>query len=99
MGPGGGGRGGDPAQADAAFADQVKSLDQNRDGKISIAELPEHMHNAFQIADADKNQSLDPEELLVLASQFRRNRLNPNADAKIKNAPVQSGSTRPDRPQ
>ena len=86
---GGGGRGGDPAQADAAFAAQVMSLDSNQDGLIARSELPEHMHEAFEIADADKNGSLNEKELLVLAAQFRRNKLNPNAEQEIKNAPTQ----------
>ena len=84
-----GGRGGDPAQADAAFVDQIMSLDANEDGLMTIAELPEHMHEAFEIADADKNESLNEEELLVLAAQFRRNKLNPDAEQEIKNAPTQ----------
>ena len=90
---GGKGRGGGSGKSDTAFADQIKTLDQNGDG-LSITELPEHMHNAFQIADADKSQFLDNQELLVLASQFRRNRLNPEANAQMKNAPVQPGRAR-----
>lgn len=87
--PGGGGqRGGDPAQADAAFAAQVKTLDANGDGLIALDELPEHMHEAFEIADADKNGSLNEAELLVLASQFRRNKLNPDGGEPV-NAPSQ----------
>lgn len=92
-GPGGrgpgGGRGGDPAQADAAFAAQVISLDTNKDGLMTLAELPEHMHEAFEIADADRNGSLNEKELLVLASQFRRNKLNPDAGQEMQNAPTQ----------
>lgn len=90
-GPGGGGRGGDPAQADAAFAAQIMSLDANKDGLMTLAELPGHMNEAFEIADADKDGSLNETELLVLASQFRRNKLNPNADQEMKNAPTQQG--------
>lgn len=88
-GGGGGGRGGDPAQADAAFAAQVMSLDTNNDGLMTLAELPEHMHEAFEIADADKNGSLNDKELLVMASQFRRNKLNPDDEQEMKNAPTQ----------
>ncbi len=85
-GPGGGGkRGGDPAQADAAFAAQVKTLDKNNDGLISRDELPAHMHAAFAIADADKNGSLNDAELLVLASKFRRNQLNPDGEQEVRN--------------
>ena len=80
--PDGGGRGGDPAQADAAFAAQVMSLDTNNDGLLTLAELPEHMHEAFEIADADKSGSLNDKELLVMASQFRRNELNPDDGRK-----------------
>lgn len=88
-GGGGGGRGGDPAQADAAFAAQVMSLDANNDGVMSLAELPQHMHQAFGLADADENGSLDDKELLVLASQFRRDKLNPGHEQEMKNAPTQ----------
>lgn len=88
-GPGGGGRGGDPAQEDAAFAAQVMSLDANRDGLMILEELPGHMHEGFEIADADKNGSLNEKELLVLASQFRRNKLNPGAGQEMKNTPTQ----------
>ncbi len=87
--PGGGGRGGDPAQADAAFAKDIMSFDENKDGSLSKSELPEHMHNAFEIADANKDGVLDDEERLVLASQFRRNKLNPTGDAQV-NAPTQT---------
>lgn len=98
---GGGQRGGDPAQADAAFAEQVMSLDANKDGLIALTELPDHMHKAFEIADADKNGSLDEKELLVLAAQFRRNKLNPDDGQEVKNTPTQGrgatqgGSARP----
>ena len=86
--PSGGGRGGDPAQADASFASQVKGLDSNSDGMIALDELPGHMHPAFEIADADKNGLLNEKELLVLASQFRRNKLNPEGGQPV-NAPTQ----------
>ncbi|TWU59266.1 EF hand [Rubripirellula tenax] len=85
----GGGRGGDPAQADAAFAKDIMSFDENKDGMLGKSELPEHMHQAFDIADADKNGSLNEKELLVLASQFRRGSLSPDAEQEIKNAPTQ----------
>ncbi|WP_261367249.1 EF-hand domain-containing protein [Aporhodopirellula aestuarii] len=87
-GGGGGDRGGDPAQADAAFAKDMMSFDENRDGALGEAELPEHMHKAFAIADANKDGLLDEEERLVLASQFRRNKLNPTGDAPV-NTPTQ----------
>ncbi|QDT05055.1 EF hand [Rubripirellula lacrimiformis] len=93
-GGGGGGRGGDPAQADAAFAKEIMSFDEDKDGLLSQAELPEHMHKAFAVADANRDGSLDPAELLVLASQFRRNQLNPADDTPV-NAPSQGG--RPNR--
>ncbi|MEO1529142.1 MAG: hypothetical protein AAFX06_27290 [Planctomycetota bacterium] len=85
---GGGGRGGDPAQADAAFASQLRSLDSNKDGALSIDELPPHMHSAFENADADENGSLNEKELLVMASAFRRNKLNPEGGEPV-NAPTQ----------
>ena len=88
-GGGGGGRGGDPAQADAAFAAEIMSLDANKDGLISLDELPAHMHEAFDIADADKSGTLNQNELLALASQFRRNKLNPTDGQEMKNAPTQ----------
>tara|TARA_R110002049_G_scaffold72490_7_gene187548 strand:- start:127260 stop:129368 length:2109 start_codon:yes stop_codon:yes gene_type:complete len=87
----GGGRGGDPAQADAAFAEQIMSFDENKDGSLQKSELPEHMHKAFVIADADQDGSLEPAEQLVLASQFRRNQLNPSDEAPV-NMPAQAGS-------
>ncbi|MEM8668029.1 MAG: hypothetical protein AAGG48_10965 [Planctomycetota bacterium] len=90
----GGRPGGDPAQADAAFAAQIKTLDSNRDGLITMNELPDHMHKAFLIADEDKSGSLGEKELVVLASQFRRNKLNPDSEQERKNAP-----TRGARPQ
>lgn len=86
--PGGGGRGGDPAQADASFAAQVMAFDENKDGALSQSELPEHMHKAFSIADANRDSFLDQAERLVLASQFRRNMLNPSDDQPV-NAPNQ----------
>tara|TARA_R110002073_G_scaffold43606_5_gene121607 strand:+ start:3707 stop:4519 length:813 start_codon:yes stop_codon:yes gene_type:complete len=87
---GGGGRGGDPAQSDTAFANQVLAFDVNSDGLLSLSELPEHMHDAFAIADADKNGTLDHSERLVLASQFRRNRLQPGSEnLEMKNRPTQ----------
>lgn len=87
-GGGGGGRGGDPAKDDAAFAKDMMSFDENKDGSLSQAELPEHMHKAFAIADANKDGALNEAERLVLASQFRRNNLNPTSDAPV-NAPTQ----------
>ena len=84
-GPGGGGPGGGGGRGgnqDAAFAAQVMSLDENADGVISLAELPEHMHKAFAIADKDKNNALNQSELLVFAAQFRRDRISPNEAAK-----------------
>ncbi|WP_146395471.1 hypothetical protein [Planctomycetes bacterium CA13] len=89
-GNGGGGRGGDPAQVDAAFAKDIMSFDENKDGSLGKSELPEHMHKAFAIADANKDGSLDQAERLVLASQFRRNQLNPAGDDPV-NAPTQGG--------
>ncbi|TWT64874.1 EF-hand domain-containing protein [Allorhodopirellula solitaria] len=90
-GGGGGGRGGDPAQEDAAFAEQLMSFDENQDGMLAKSELPEHMHKAFAIADADKNGMLDEAERLALAKQFRRNQLNPTDDVPV-NAPAQRGT-------
>ena len=84
--PGGGG--GNPAQADAAFAAQVLTLDANQDTLIQKSELPDHMHKAFLLADADKSGALDKEELLVLAAEFRRNKLNPEGGERV-NAPTQ----------
>ncbi|WP_345684373.1 hypothetical protein [Novipirellula caenicola] len=87
---GGGGRGGDSAQGDEAFANQILAFDVNTDGLLSLSELPEHMHDAFAIADADKNGTLDQRERLVLASQFRRNRLQPGSEnLEMKNRPTQ----------
>ncbi|WP_236621945.1 hypothetical protein [Novipirellula maiorica] len=90
QGGGAGGRGGDSAQSDEAFANQILAFDVNTDGLLSQAELPEHMHDAFVIADADKNGTLDQSERLVLASQFRRNRLQPGSEnLEMKNRPTQ----------
>lgn len=94
---GGGGRGGDPAQADAAFARQLMSLDADNDGLLKVAELPEHMHSAFESSDANKNGTLDKQELLVLASHFRREKLNPDGDIEMKNAPTQGATPGPPR--
>ncbi|TWU23503.1 EF hand [Novipirellula galeiformis] len=85
---GGGGRGGDPAQADAEFAEQLMAFDEDQDGSLDKSELPEHMQKAFAIADANKDGKLDRAERLVLASQFRRNQLNPTGDAPL-NKPTQ----------
>ena len=86
---GGGGRRGDPAQADAQFAKQMMELDANQDNLIGSDEIPSHMQTAFKLADADKNESLDEKELLVLASQFRRNELNPAGESdEVKNRPT-----------
>ncbi|EMI47040.1 secreted protein [Rhodopirellula sp. SWK7] len=87
-GAGGGGRGGDPAQADSSFAKDLMSFDENKDGLLEMSELPEHMHKAFAIADGNRDRVLDEAERLVLASQFRRNKLNPNSEAR-ENAPTQ----------
>lgn len=86
---GGGVRGGDPARADAAFAAELMTLDANKDGLLANSELPGHMHDGFESADADKSGSLDSEELLMLASQYRRNQLNPDTEQEVKNAPTQ----------
>lgn len=90
QGPSRQGRGGDPAQADTAFANQVLAFDADKDGLLSQAELPEHMHRAFAIADADKSGKLDEAERLTLASQFRRNLLQPGGEnLEMKNRPTQ----------
>ncbi|QDS96019.1 EF hand [Roseimaritima multifibrata] len=81
---------GDSAQTDAAFAKDLLEFDENKDNLIGLDELPIHMHEAFEIADANKDRSLDQAERLVLAAQFRRNRLNPEGEAvERKNAPTQ----------
>ncbi|WP_218934167.1 hypothetical protein [Rosistilla ulvae] len=66
------------------------TLDANNDGSIALDELPDHMLEAFAIADADKSGSLDEKELVVLAAQFRRNQLNPEGGQPVKNAPTQA---------
>ena len=82
---GGGGRRG----GDAQFAQQIMELDANKDKLISSDEIPPHMQAAFKVADADKNDSLDQEEILILASEFRRNKLNPaGQEAEMKNRPT-----------
>ena len=85
---GGGGRGGDPAKADAEFAKEVMTFDENADGRLAMSELPEHMHAAFNKADVNRDGSLDQAERLILASQFRRNALNPTGDSPV-NTPTQ----------
>ncbi len=92
-----GGRGGDSGRSDAGFASQLMSLDTNKDGRLALSELPEHMHSMFDVSDTDKDGSLDQKELLVLASHFRREKLNPDGDIEMKNAPVQGGA--PGRPR
>ena len=84
----GGGRGGDPAKADSDFARQLMTLDSNGNGVIELVELPDHMHDAFQIADADNSESLNEKELLALASKFRRNELNPDQTQQRQNEPT-----------
>ena len=91
----GGGRGGDPAQADALFVQQIMELDQNKDNAISRDELPEHMHEALDASDSDKDGKANGKELQVLASHFRRNKLNPAGESdQIKNRPTQGGQRR-----
>ena len=81
-------RGGDPAKSDSDFASQLMTLDANGNGVIEVVELPDHMHNEFKIADADNSESLSEKELLVLASKFRRNELNPDQTQQQQNAPT-----------
>ena len=82
---GGGGRRG----GDAQFAQQIMELDANKDNLISSDEIPPHMRAAFKLADADKNASLDEDEILVLASEFRRNKLSPaDQNTEMKNRPT-----------
>ncbi len=78
-----GGRSGDSGRSDAGFASQLMTLDANNDGRLAISELPEHMHSMFDVSDADKNGSLDQKEQLVLASHFRREKLNPDGDIEM----------------
>lgn len=80
-GPGGGNANrGNPQQADASFAKQLMELDENGDQQLVIAEVPQHMHAAFQLADQDHNNRVDSTEIETMAAQFRRNRLNPDGE-------------------
>ena len=94
-GPGGpngnGGRGGGGGRGDAAFVAQLTELDTDKNGQLTLTELPEHMHDAFKVADEDKSGSLNEKEQLVLAQQFRRDRLPPAAEQGMerKNQPTQ----------
>ena len=73
-------------------------LDENKDSFLSREELPDHMQAAFQKADQDKNGKLDESERLLLAAEFRRNKLRPDgSEPEVKNAPVRPGSSRPPR--
>ncbi len=86
-GPGGAGGG----RGDAAFVAQLTELDTDKNGQLTLTELPEHMHDAFKVADEDKSGSLNEKEQLVLAQQFRRDRLPPAAEQGMerKNQPTQ----------
>ncbi|QDV23222.1 EF-hand domain-containing protein [Aureliella helgolandensis] len=88
VGAASGRRGGDLAQTDAAFAEEIMAFDENMDGALGKSELPEHMHKAFASADANQDGALDEGERLVLASQFHRNSLNRTGDAPV-NVPTQ----------
>lgn len=91
-----GARGG--GNSDAAFAQELLTLDDDKDGMIQLSELPEHMHKAFAIADANQDGSLDDKERLSLAQQFRRNELIPRGESKGR-VDEPKGGGRSGRPQ
>ena len=72
---------------DTQFATQLMELDINGDGNLVRAELPEHMQLAFDEVDVNEDGIASAEERVMLASKFRRNRLNPNGDT-MKNVPT-----------
>jgi hypothetical protein len=48
---------------------RLMSFDQNHDGRVTRAELPERMQTLLMRADASKDESLDAEEVLRLAQR------------------------------
>ena len=77
-----GGRGGD-----TQFANQLMELDIDGDGTLVRSELPEHMQVAFDEVDGNEDGIVSADERVLLATKFRRNKLNPNGDT-VKNAPT-----------
>ncbi len=67
-GPGGPGRGlsGDD------ILERIMSFDKNKDGKITIDELPERMQNLIAKGDTNKDGSLDREEIKKLAADLAK---------------------------
>lgn len=63
-GQGGGGRGGDPAQ-------MIERMDQNKDGKLSLDELPGQMKDRLSSADTDGDGFLDTAELMAGFARMR----------------------------
>jgi len=76
-GPDGRGRGregrgaGDDRGADpSAFLDQIRSFDENKDGKVTKDELPERMYGLLDRHDSNEDGALDRKELEQIAEQF-----------------------------
>ena len=73
LGPRGGGQqppAGRAGQAAGALMERLRNLDKNNDGKWSKDELPERFQEQFDTLDANKDGSLDREELRGLARQI-----------------------------
>jgi photosystem II stability/assembly factor-like uncharacterized protein len=64
--PGGRGPGG--------FADRLKEMDANKDGKITKDEVPEQMLRLFDRADANTDGAIDEAELKAMAERAGRGR-------------------------
>lgn len=52
-GRGNGVRQGNPARADTSFADQLITLNETKDGSLSLEELPVHLQRPFAASDAN----------------------------------------------
>ena len=96
-GPSGSRGGRDSSRGDAGFADQLAELDLDKDGQLTANEVLPHMQDAFKVADADLDGKLNTDEQLVLAQQFRRDRLPPPSKQGLerKNSPTQGQRSGP----
>ena len=63
MGPGGMGAPGGPGGRGAMFIEEFDTIDADKDGKITAAEIAAYRQARFTAADTDANGSLNAEEL------------------------------------
>jgi photosystem II stability/assembly factor-like uncharacterized protein len=53
----------------ASFADRLKQMDANKDGKVAKDEVPEQMRQMFDRADANQDGALDESEITAIAQR------------------------------